>query len=343
MEIVAKAQAKASLLLQQLGVSLVCPRPDPSLDVADIYSALNYYVMISDRQRMAAYQAGLGPFVAGKNCLEIGVGAHLPLMQMALAGDALHIHGVEVSPSALQRAREVSATFRKDWQARITLHGCLSTKLELESRADCLYHEIVGTVASDEGMIHCILDAQERLLSPGARIAPEIVETLLVPVEEPPIGLASSVVSRVAMGCPRLATDPGVQRLLNPSRSCWLSSAQTVERFDFRAGAPSLRDQARQEHEVVYQTSRDGSFSGFLASCRVEVGDGAKAIDAMHTRTNWGTYFIRMVEKPLRLPKGSKLTTRFCVDARPLEPSYSLFVELPSGQTADLRWGGIAA
>jgi hypothetical protein len=264
---------------------------------------------------------------------------------MVLRGGAAHVDAIEANARAHRRAAVFLESLETSLRDRIRLHRGLSTEIELSQRNDALIHELVGTVASCEGMVHCIADAQERLLVSDALIIPSRVATALVPVEMPPIPRRSAVASWIATGETGLDPRVGVQIVYNPAEGIRLNSTPViVEEFDCARGAPAMSDQMVQSSRHAIAVERDGWFSGFLLSCRIVTGEGSPTIDGLDQLTNWGQLYARMVERPVPVTRGEAIHVEFGVDARKFTPSYRLAVALPkSRQASEIAWKGPAA
>jgi hypothetical protein len=255
------------------------------------------------------------------------------------------VDAIEANPRTYRRAAAFRESLEASTKDRMRLHLGLSTEIELSHRSDALVHELIGTIASCEGMVHCIADAQERLLVADALIIPSRVATVLVPVEKPPIVRRSTIASWIATGETGLDRCVGVQIVYNPSKGVRLNSTPVVvEEYDCAAGASDMRDQMVQGTHHAIAMERDGWFSGFLLACYVVTSEGVPAIDALNQLTNWGQVYAQMVEEPVRVTKGETLHVEFRVDAREFTPSYRLMVAFrKSGQVNEIAWKGPAA
>jgi len=313
-------------------------------EFVDSYSNTFYWIMLKDAVRMAAYEAaGTDPALCrGKRFLDIGTGARMPLSMMVLRGGAAQVDAIEGNSTTYRRAAAFRESLAASVKDRIRLHCGLSTDIELGQCGDALIHELIGTVASSEGMAHSIADAQERLLDAGARIIPERVATILVPVSRPPIRPRSAIASWIATGEAKLDWSRGVQIVFNPSKRARLSSTPVVvEEFNCSADAPPLRSQMVQDTCHTIAMERDGWFSGFLLGCHVVTRTGIPAIDGLNQLTNWGQMYAQMVERPVRVAKNETIRVEFHVDAREFTPSYRLAVAFPeSGQANEIAWQG---
>jgi hypothetical protein len=303
--------------------------------------------MLEDAVRAKAYRSAAADpkLCRGKRFLDVGTGARMPLSAMVLRGGAARVDAIEANPRTYRRAAAFRDSLEESTKDRLRLHLGWSTEIELSHRSDALVHELIGTIASSEGMAHCVADAQGRLLVAGAAIIPSRVATVLVPVEEPPILRRSTLASRIATGESGLDRRVGVQIVYNPSKDVRLNSTPVfVEEFDCGAGAPAMREQMVQDTNHVIAMERAGWFSGFLLSCHVVTSAGVRAIDGLNQITNWGQVYARMVEEPVRVSQGERLHVEFRVDAREFTPSYRLKAAFPrSGQVNEIAWRGPAA
>jgi hypothetical protein len=333
-----------------LGCSIVVPRvasqSADSREFVEGYSNTFHWIMLEDAVRTRAYEsAATDPALCrAKRFLDIGTGARMPLTAMVLRGGAAQVDAIEANPRTHRRAARFRESLEASEKGRIRLHLGFSTEIELDRRSDALVHELIGTIASSEGMVHCIADAQERLLVADALIIPARVATLLVPVERPPILRRSAIASRLATGETALDRRVGVQIVYNPPRGVRLNSTPVVlEEFDCADAAPAMREQMVQGTQHAIAAERDGRFSGFLLACRVVTRDGAPVIDALNQLTNWGQVYAQMVEEPVRVAKGEVIHVEFRVDARQFTPCYRLRVSFPtSGQMNEIAWKGPA-
>jgi hypothetical protein len=213
-----------------LKCTIVVPRvPSQSADSREFiegYSDTFYWIMLNDAVRKTAYEsAATNPkSCRGKRFLDIGTGARLPLSTMVLRGGASQVDAIEGNERTHRRAAAFRESLEASMRDRIRLHRGLSTEVELGHRSDALIHELVGTIASSEGMAHCIADAQERLLVANALIIPSRVATVLIPVEKPPILRRSAVASWIAAGETRLDRRVGVQIVYNSAKGIRLNS-----------------------------------------------------------------------------------------------------------------------
>jgi hypothetical protein len=205
-----------------MGVKLLVPQLDESIERNEenfleewlgSYNPFFYHVMLLDTARMTSYETGI-PFATPKVkqaaaksggrasavWLDVGCGHNLPLTQMVLAtGEAEHVHAIEGNEAAFAHIDRLLAA-KTELQRRVTVHRALSSDVELgpDARGDALIHEVIGVVASDEGMMSILADAQDRLLVDRAEIFPSFIATIAVVTGPLEVTAATLVGSRFA-------------------------------------------------------------------------------------------------------------------------------------------------
>ena len=178
------------------------------------YTGETYTTMRDDEMRTRAYLSAIERHAPGKLCLDIGTGALALLAIIAARAGAEHVFAIEANAEAAAAARQTVAA--EGLEAQITVIEGYSTDVTLPRRVDLLLHEIIGEIASAEGVVAAVLDAGERHLRSGAAAPvsiPARARTLLAPCEFP----GSEYFD--ALPHPMLAA-PGAQvRRPNPPRS----------------------------------------------------------------------------------------------------------------------------
>jgi 16S rRNA G966 N2-methylase RsmD len=142
--------------------------------------------MLNDGPRTAQFQRAIRETVTPDDVvLDIGTGTGVLAVTAALAG-ARHVYAVETTAMAQAAQRMVDANGVAD---RVTVIRAHSFDVELPQRADVLVSEIIGDDPLGESIVQTFADARARLLSEGARVIPERVEVLALPLEVPPEAL----------------------------------------------------------------------------------------------------------------------------------------------------------
>ena len=207
------------------------------------FGASAYLNMRNDPGRVQVFAAAIQQRLRGREgelvVLDIGTGPEALLALIAARAGAKKVYAVEVQPAVAEGAR------RAVREASDVPEGCIeviegfSTELELPELADLLVAEIVGNVASSEGIYATMHDAQQRLLrapyEPSSYI-PLVVETLAAPMSYvqhhpalSPAGFDWEGVRALAPP-PRLSTEASAVHAL--------SEPQPLERLRFDAPLP---------------------------------------------------------------------------------------------------------
>ena len=154
--------------------------------LCDRYTDETYATMRDDEMRTRAYRSAIERHAPGKLCLDVGTGALALLAIIAARAGAEHVFAIEANAEAAAAARQTVAA--EGLEAQITIIEGYSTDVTLPRRVDLLLHEIIGEIASAEGVVAAVLDAGERHLRSGAHppvSIPARARTLLAPCEFP--------------------------------------------------------------------------------------------------------------------------------------------------------------
>eukprot|EP00467_Chlorarachnion_reptans_P009042 CAMPEP_0114495260 /NCGR_PEP_ID=MMETSP0109-20121206/5110_1 /TAXON_ID=29199 /ORGANISM="Chlorarachnion reptans, Strain CCCM449" /LENGTH=473 /DNA_ID=CAMNT_0001672391 /DNA_START=209 /DNA_END=1626 /DNA_ORIENTATION=- len=126
-----------------------------------------YTWMCMDKVRVTAYRDAIFRHCKNKVVLEIGTGAFPILAIFAAQAGAKHVYAIEVNGWILKHAqRVIENTGFKD---KISLIRGYSTLVKLPEQVDIVIHEIIGNVATEEGMCLALHDAQKRFLKNKVR------------------------------------------------------------------------------------------------------------------------------------------------------------------------------
>lgn len=123
-----------------------------------------YVAMKDDNRRTPKFQVAIKQRLAGTTgqvVLDVGTGPFALLAIMAARAGAAKVYAVESNPEAAKRARQVVAKAR-DVAGIIEVIEGYTTQVSLPQKVDLVLAEIVGSVASEEGLCPTILDAQRR-------------------------------------------------------------------------------------------------------------------------------------------------------------------------------------
>ena len=247
------------------------------------FDADRYRGMVNDHARTSAFTAAIQKAVLGREgdlvVLDIGTGPEALLALIAARAGAKKVFAIEAQPEVAEMARRAVAASGVGVGVVEVIEG-FSTDIELPEKADLLVAEIVGSVASEEGIYATMFDAQRRHLRDPfvpASYIPLAVETLAAPMSYAlhhpalgPKGFDWDAV-RIDGPPPRFACSTHVVKALSePLRF-------EVIRFDVPLPPPG----SRLETALTFEMSADRmhAASQDYAAILVEAGMPRKAAD----------------------------------------------------------------
>ena len=124
-----------------------------------------YVAMRDDARRTPKFKVAIQRRLAGTSgqvVLDVGTGPFALLALMAARSGAAKVYAVESNPEAAKRARAAVEAARDVPRGVVEVIEGYTTDVELPEKADLVLAEIVGSVASEEGLCPTILDAQRR-------------------------------------------------------------------------------------------------------------------------------------------------------------------------------------
>ncbi len=260
------------------------------------YPAWMYELMETDEIRNRPYRDTIREVVAGKVVLELGTGRKALWAVCCARAGASKVYAVEANERAYQESLRFLKA-RKIDNVRL-IHG-FSDRITLPERCEVLVHDLIGNIASAEGMIPFIEDAKRRLLTPDAAHIPRRCVTCAVLAEDPTLTLAERTFSYALRGFRRLDRLPFV-RVFGFRRWDALSEPYVFEDFTFRQ-AQSFRQRVRLDMEI----KRDGVLRGVFFFLRIYFTD-TRVLDTWASPTCWETPFVRF-KQPTRVKAGDRV------------------------------------
>jgi hypothetical protein len=276
------------------------------------YPVWMYELMETDENRNQPYRDTIREAVAGKVVLELGTGRKALWAVCCAKAGARKVYAVEAN----KRAYQESLTFLKARNIEnVDLICGFSDKITLPERCEVLVHDLIGNIASSEGMIPFIEDAKRRLLAPDAVHIPERCVTCAVLAEDPTLTLPERAFSYVLRGFQRLDGMPFVRVFGFRPRDA-LSEPCVIEDFTFRQ-VQQFQRSVRLDIEI----KRDGVLQGVFFFLRIYFNE-SRVLDTWASQTCWETPFVRF-KQPTRVQKGDRVG--LCIESDLSEtPSYSL-------------------
>jgi hypothetical protein len=266
------------------------------------YPVWMYELMETDDNRNQPYRDTIREVVAGKLVLELGTGRKALWAVCCARAGARKVYAVEAN----KRAYQESLRFLKSQNIdNVHLICGFSDQITLPERCEVLVHDLIGNIASAEGMIPFIEDAKRRLLTPDAMHIPERCVTCAVLAEDPTLTLAETTFSYLLRGFQRLDHLPFV-RVFGFRPKGALSEPYVFEDFTFRQ-SQSLRRSVRLDMEI----KRDGVLQGVFFFLRIYFNE-TRMLDTWATPTCWETPFVRF-KQPARVKAGDHI--EFCIQS----------------------------
>eukprot|EP00434_Breviolum_minutum_P021780 symbB.v1.2.019225.t1/scaffold1565.1/size111341/12 len=293
------------------------------------FSTEDYETMREDLARTQAYYKAIDALAPKSTVLDLGTGALALLARRAAAAGARHVYAVEASKFAAEAAQAELQNNKV-----VSLIRGQSQDIELPEPVDLIVHEILGEIASREGVVASLRDA-ERFLSATAKqgkrwSVPSRARTFLAPAEMPKPTYFDSLKSRT--GTLLAMPGPGTRMLRFPHlpvSDCILAEPEIFE--DLHWGEEQL--DLLQRRKVRFRVTREGVLSGFLFFITVHFPDGEAAeVSSADEESHWANSFCT-VDRPTPVGPGDMIEVESEVDLRSDTPSYVLQAKLLRGAT----------
>ncbi|WP_432825005.1 50S ribosomal protein L11 methyltransferase [Dactylosporangium sp. CA-092794] len=320
----------------------------PSVGEYPVYDDAVYDAFDAPDRRMHAYRSAIAAAAPGRTVLDIGTGRDALWAVAAARAGARHVYAIEAQPGAAAQARRAVAGH--GLTGRITVIEARSTAVRLPEPAQVCVSEIIGNVASAEGVIAALADARRRLCAPDCVWIPARAQTWVAAVSWPASSAAGEPDHAVAAeSLPYLRRifesvgHPFDLRLClaGPVADLRISSAAAVESLTFgNAGEPPPAN-ARGTTGLTIDAGR-ARLTGLVLWTRVAVSPGTAQIDALTGDTRgWAPVYAPLSLTGLPVRRGDRLRVTFerRTSDDGVHPDYRLTVALPDDPgTEALSW-----
>jgi protein arginine N-methyltransferase 1 len=327
-----------------------------------------YAAMRDDEGRTPIFEKAIQKRLAGQEgkltVLEIGTGPYALLAIIAARAGAKKVYAIEAQPEAAKRARQ--AVKKAGFEDTIEVLDGFSTAVELPEKADVVVAEIVGSVASEEGMIATIRDAQARLVKQpelASSWIPNRCQTLAAPATYalhyalgPPQFDWTKLKEPVRLNCrdetlqtlaePQLLEDISFADLSLPASGTWrpqaapasfVVSAERIEANQGKYYAELRKEGAKEDEARQLSVAVAHSLSGLALWPRLLMDEEASlVVDSRgprgeHRKSHWQTVLPLLSARPQPVDAGDTVVLRAAVElgrgvAEP--PRYSLQGEI---------------
>lgn len=134
--------------------------------------------MLADRARIESYWQALEKHL-GPGDVVIDIGAGTGVLSFFAAKQGAQVHAVEHGP-VIEAAQAIASD---NGIENVEFHRANSRALELPVKVDAIIHEQIGDALFDERAVENIADARDRLLKPGGKIYPALLDLYIEPVQ----------------------------------------------------------------------------------------------------------------------------------------------------------------
>eukprot|EP00434_Breviolum_minutum_P003712 symbB.v1.2.003267.t1/scaffold117.1/size318901/6 len=298
------------------------------------WSVKDYEAMRDDVPRTSKFEAAIRRRLAQQpqaTVLDIGTGPFALLAVIAAKAGAKKVYAIEKNPEAAAMAKETVE--RDGWKDVIEIIQGDSMKVELPEQVDLVVSELIGSIATQEGVEPIIRDARRRFLkeSNGSQggscgMIPARCQTCIVPVlykgrsflqrfTAPFDGVRSRGKSTEG------STPPLRIKSADEGNLDFLAEPQVLEDFDYCAAANSPK---QQKSTLEFPIKEEGTWSGFAMWTRVVVDDQ----DVIEVRgqpdSHWAYVVALMTRSPVSVDPGViRLVSEIDYAASPVSYSFT--------------------
>lgn len=301
-------------------------------ELTEWYPDWYYELMEIDEARNRLYSEVIQEVVSGKVVLEVGTGNKALWAVCCARAGAKRVYAIEANERAYQAARRFLMSEKIE---NVSLIRGFSDKVCLPERCDVLVQSLVGDIGSCEGMVACVEDAKQRLLTPDAVHIPQRCTTYVVLAEDPQFHLPVRVFSYVLRGLRGLDSFSFL-RIYGFPHSAALSEPHVVEDIVF-----CRESRLHTDERFVMRIERDGELRGVCFFIRLYVSE-TRIVDTWDSQTTWSTPYIRF-RTTTSVRKGDLVEVRVRSDLSG-NPSYSITVTLQAGgspnEIGQYEWSG---
>lgn len=313
--------------------AVACLRPNVVGWSAAPGNVLPYCEMRDDHARTTAYYHAIDALAPGKVVLDLGTGALALLALRCARAGAAHVYAVEAETDHAQLAAR--AVLEAGLQHRITVLQGLSQEVLLPRRVDLVVHELIGELASREGVAATLRDAAARHVEASARrlggwSLPRRATTWVTPTVLPPEWLAADAARRVPPPAGPSAAEPARPRgdwELAPGfpiSECALAACQPLEDLHFgRRPAAEGSLLLRQARSLRFSVDRAGTFSGLALHVTIDCGGGAPTISSANPGSSWANGLVLAMQSTA-VSRGDTIELEATVDLEPADPTYCM-------------------
>lgn len=301
----------------------------------------DYEAMRDDVPRTAKFEAAIRRQLAGLPSgkavvVDIGTGPFALLALMAARAGARRVYAIEKRPEAAAQAKE--AVLKAGAQDTVVVIEGDAMQVELPERADLIVSELIGSIATQEGVEPIIQDARRRFLKEdvaGMGMIPRRCQTCVAPIAYRGRGMLSRIFAPREGVRSRGRPEPGSAsplrvRAEDESFLEFLAEPQLLEDFDYLGrGSTAQVEQRSMAFDLGPEAT---SFSGFALWPRVVLDDEDVVEVRGQPDSHWAYVVALMSPRLIRLttarPASIQLETSVSYDTKPVR--YTLRARVPT-------------
>lgn len=223
-------------------------------------------------------------------------------------------------------------------RSSLQLFQGFSSDVPLPGGYDVVVHEILGHIASSEGVVDVVMNLRQRgLLSQNCIFIPCRAMTFFAPTEQLDLSCLERIFQSFNTG--RSTISRMIKYNVNRfPESLLLAAPACFEDLDLSGDL-----HAHQHYVREFHTNRSAVFDGFHFHMFVDM-DGISSINTLYDQTSWRTVYIRVLDPGIFLPAGSRIVCRTRVELDCSEPRYSIKVSVGQcgyeSHVAEYTWSG---
>eukprot|EP00746_Dinoflagellata_sp_MGD_P069888 gnl/MRDRNA2_/MRDRNA2_28594_c0_seq1.p1 gnl/MRDRNA2_/MRDRNA2_28594_c0~~gnl/MRDRNA2_/MRDRNA2_28594_c0_seq1.p1 ORF type:complete len:484 (-),score=56.58 gnl/MRDRNA2_/MRDRNA2_28594_c0_seq1:365-1816(-) len=265
--------------------------------------------------------------VESKECVEM---CRTGTSFASLASLRVYVHCYEDMPSSSVPSLSLTCRTHDSYQkSSLRLFQGFSSDVPLPGGYDVVVHEILGHIASSEGVVDVIMNLRKRgLLSRKCMVIPRKAKTFFAPTEQISLTCLERILQMHHSG--RSTVRPLAKYHVNRfPKELLLAAPACFEDLDLSGDL-----HARQHYVREFYTNRSAVFDGLHFHIFIDM-DGISSINTLDDKTSWRTVYIRLWDSGMFLPAGSRIVCETWVELDCSEPRY--FIEVAVGERRDER------
>lgn len=221
------------------------------------------------------------------------------------------------------------------FDSRLRLFQGFSSEAPLPGGYSLVVHEILGHIASSEGVVGVLSNLRDRgLLTRDCVFVPRRAATLFVPTMKVELSCLERILCLQGNGqhnglscLTKYNTDRFPQH-------AFLSTPALFEDLEF-----GLDIEKERHHVVQFVTECSGVFDGLHFHMVVDM-DGHISINTLLEETSWDTTYVKLLDPGMFLPAGSRIICETWIQLDRPDPTYSITVAVDSETVASFSWSG---